>query len=162
MLKVENAHSGVVGVPIAQAYRELSPSAFSVWIIMHTLDDDDMVGRAVFAKNVGFSEGRMGYIIQELRLKQYVDVTPGAVKNGSGPGRSLTKFGLKKLCVLEGFDRIMKLSKPRDGLDRHCSDCPFLELAPKMPDHVNRNTGEQHWRAGHRVNQDSPTSDVKE
>lgn len=144
MLNVPRVRRDLLAVTIRQAYEELSRPAFTTWVFMHVMEDDELIGREAFSVHLGYSSARHGYIIQELRLKQYIDVIPDAVR-ANGPGRGLTRFALKKICLLKGFDRFIKMSNSRDNIDRRCSDCPLVIEAPpmaeKLPEHVKNHHG---------------------
>ncbi len=69
--------TGDVPIGIPQAYAELSRGAFSVWIRMSHIADEDMAkGRRAIAEICGYSQAQMNRILTELRRKKYIAIEP--------------------------------------------------------------------------------------
>jgi DNA-binding MarR family transcriptional regulator len=64
---------GTNPVKIKKAFKELSIQAFGVWIYLHEIDLDRLVGRKEIAKHLGYSLSNANLILRELCLTEYVE-----------------------------------------------------------------------------------------
>lgn len=90
---------------LPEAYRELTKTAFAVWVLLHTMTEAELsAGRKVIASALGKTTSSANDVFRELRRKGFV----GIVR--SDEDRRLAKITLKRRAILKGTDRFIKLS----------------------------------------------------
>lgn len=92
-------------ITLPDAYGDLTPQGFSVWVRLHLCSAEEMAaGRGKLAQVMGFSEGRCNAILRELKAKGYVALHPAALHGQP------TRVELKRRGCFVGRDAFVRLS----------------------------------------------------
>jgi len=131
-------------VGVVDAYDELSQEAFSIWMRLHMLDDEQLAtGHTKLCRVVGYSEARYIAILRDLRVAGYVKFIPA-----ERPGLPTT-LQLLKVCKIAGRNRFVNLSnflvggEPASGHSEEDLPCPFAQNSfANRPQGRNQPTGD--------------------
>lgn len=88
---------------IQTAYKELSKTAFSVWIRLMVADEKELIGRDNIEEAIGFSQMQTTRILQELRRKGYVE----SIRKGN---HGKVNLRVRRRALLSGKNSFIRLS----------------------------------------------------
>ena len=97
-------------VPLADAFAELKPNAFSVWMRLHVEDRETlMLGRQATARALGYTVRAFNMILFDLDAAGYISFSPGP--------RNTTQIRIRRRCKLpmKGFVRVGRVLPSRSG-----------------------------------------------
>ncbi len=94
----------IENVTIQDAFEELSPQAFGLWIRLMMINDQNLYGRQRIADLVGYSRSRCDSILKTLKQFGYIQA-----ERFKGP-KGTSKFTILKKALISGPNKFVKLS----------------------------------------------------
>lgn len=89
---------------IVEAFEELTPQAFAVWIRLMVTSEEELLGRKRIAKMLKYSLAASDNILNELKHKSYISFQ--RKKNPGGQVRVV----IRRRAIISGRNNFVKLS----------------------------------------------------